>query len=77
MRAISMANPDLQLLTDAAKSLEPILGELLFVGGCATALLMTDGAAADVRATAAPNWCGKFNLRRAMCVLISRSKSRS
>jgi len=46
-----MANPNLQLLTDAAKLLEPILGELVFVGGCATALLITDRAAADVRPT--------------------------
>jgi hypothetical protein len=42
-----MANPNLQLLTDAAKLLEPLLGELVFVGGCATALLITDSAAAD------------------------------
>jgi hypothetical protein len=46
-----MANPNLQLLTDAAKLLQPILGELVFVGGCATALLITDSAAADVRPT--------------------------
>jgi hypothetical protein len=46
-----MANPNLQLLTDAAKLLTPILGELVFVGGCATALLITDKAAADVRPT--------------------------
>jgi hypothetical protein len=46
-----MANPNLQLLTDAAKLLESILGELVFVGGCATALLITDKAAADVRPT--------------------------
>jgi hypothetical protein len=46
-----MANPNLQLLTDAAKLLEPILRELVFVGGCATALLITDKAAADVRPT--------------------------
>jgi hypothetical protein len=46
-----MANPNLQLLTDAAKLLEPILGELVFLGGCATALLITDNAAADVRPT--------------------------
>jgi hypothetical protein len=46
-----MANPNLQLLTDAAKLLKPILGELVFVGGCATALLITDNAAADVRPT--------------------------
>jgi hypothetical protein len=46
-----MANPNLQLLTDAAKLLAPILGELVFVGGCATALLITDNAAVDVRPT--------------------------
>jgi|HubBroStandDraft_1064217.scaffolds.fasta_scaffold17314_3 hypothetical protein len=46
-----MANPNLQLLTDAAELLEPILGELVFLGGCATALLITDTAAADVRPT--------------------------
>jgi hypothetical protein len=43
-----MANPNLQLLTDADKLLRSILGELVFVGGCATALLITDSAAADV-----------------------------
>lgn len=37
-----MANPNLQLLVDAAKLLKPILGELVFVGGCTTALLITD-----------------------------------
>jgi hypothetical protein len=46
-----MANPNLELLRDAAKLLEPLLGELVFVGGCATALLITDKAAADVRPT--------------------------
>jgi hypothetical protein len=44
-----MANPDFQLLVDAAKLLKPILAELVFVGGCTTALLITDKAAADVR----------------------------
>ena len=46
-----MANPNYQLLVDAAKLLRPILGELVFVGGCATGLLITDKAAADVRPT--------------------------
>lgn len=46
-----MANPNLQLLVDAAKLLKPILGELVFVGGCTTGLLITDEAAADVRPT--------------------------
>jgi hypothetical protein len=46
-----MANPNVALLTDAARLLEPLLQELVFVGGCATALLITDKAAADVRPT--------------------------
>jgi hypothetical protein len=46
-----MANPNLELLTDAAKLLDPLLSELVFVGGCATALLITDTAAAEVRPT--------------------------
>jgi hypothetical protein len=46
-----MANPNLELLTDAAKLLDPLLNELVFVGGCATALLITDTAAAEVRPT--------------------------
>lgn len=40
-----MANPNFQLLVDAAKLLRPVLGELVFVGGCATGLLITDKAA--------------------------------
>ena len=46
-----MANRNLKLLVDAAKLLRPILGELVFVGGCATGLLITDKAASDVRPT--------------------------
>jgi hypothetical protein len=46
-----MANPNFQLFVDAAKLLKPILGELVFVGGCTTALLITDKAAAEVRPT--------------------------
>src|SRR5215472_1426180 len=46
-----MANPNLQLLVDAARLLKPILSELVFVGGCTTGLLITDEAAADVRPT--------------------------
>jgi hypothetical protein len=43
-----MAHPNFQLLVDAAKLLKAILGELVFVGGCAIALLITDKGAADV-----------------------------
>jgi len=46
-----MANPNYRLLVEAAKLLRPILGELVFVGGCTTGLLITDKAAADVRPT--------------------------
>jgi hypothetical protein len=46
-----MANPNLKLLVDTAKPPKPILAELVFVGGCITALLITDKAAADVRPT--------------------------
>lgn len=46
-----MANPNFQLLVDAAQLLKPVLGELVFVGGCTTGLLITDKAAADVRPT--------------------------
>src|SRR5215470_12751778 len=46
-----MANRNLKLLVDAAKLLKPILGDLVFVGGCTTGLLITDKAAAEVRPT--------------------------
>ena len=46
-----MANRNLKLLVEAAKLLKPILGELVFVGGCTTGLLITDKAAAEVRPT--------------------------
>ena len=46
-----MANPNFQLLVDAAKLLKPIFGEVVFVGGCTTALLITDKVAADLRTT--------------------------
>jgi len=46
-----MANHNFRLLVDAAKLLKPILGELVFVGGCTTALLITDNAAREVRPT--------------------------
>ena len=44
-----MSKHDLDLLIEAARFLKPLLGELVFVGGSTTALLITDKAAADVR----------------------------
>jgi hypothetical protein len=46
-----MANRNLELLTGVARLLRPMLSDLVFVGGCTTALLITDTAAAEVRPT--------------------------
>ncbi|HEX4602933.1 MAG TPA: hypothetical protein VH724_02995 [Candidatus Angelobacter sp.] len=46
-----MANRNLELLARVALLLRPLLGDLVFVGGCTTALLITDKAAAEVRPT--------------------------
>ena len=46
-----MPHPNLELLETAAAKLKPLLSEIVFVGGCATDLLITDPAAAPVRVT--------------------------
>lgn len=46
-----MSRRNLELLIDAAELLRPLLDQLVFVGGCTTALLVTDPAAAEVRPT--------------------------
>jgi hypothetical protein len=46
-----MSKHNLELLVEAARLLQPLLGELVFVGGSTTALLITDKAAAEVRPT--------------------------
>jgi hypothetical protein len=46
-----MPNRNLELLTTVARLLRPLLDDLVFVGGCTTALLITDPAAAEVRPT--------------------------
>lgn len=46
-----MANRNVELLTKAARLLRPMLGDLVFLGGCTTTLLITDPAAAEVRPT--------------------------
>jgi hypothetical protein len=46
-----MANPNLELLELAAERLRQLLSEIVFVGGCATGLLIDDPAAAPVRGT--------------------------
>ena len=46
-----MPNPNIELLKCVARRLGPLLHEVVFVGGCATGLLITDEAAAEVRPT--------------------------
>jgi predicted nucleotidyltransferase len=46
-----MANPNLQLLLAMARALGPLRERVVFVGGCATGLLITNAAATDIRAT--------------------------
>jgi hypothetical protein len=50
-RCRRMPNPNLELLELAAEQLRPLLSEIVFVGGCATGLLIDDPAAAPVRGT--------------------------
>jgi hypothetical protein len=44
-------NPNLEIMEIAAHALGPLCDELVFLGGCAAALLITDQAAPPVRAT--------------------------
>jgi len=44
-------NPNIEILEVAAQALGPICEELVFLGGCAAALLITDSAAPPVRVT--------------------------
>ena len=46
-----MESPNLELLTNAAELLKPLLDELVFVGGCIAALLITDQASGNARPT--------------------------
>ena len=46
-----MANPNLELLTQMAQAMGPVREQVVFVGGCATGLLLTQPEVAEVRAT--------------------------
>jgi hypothetical protein len=46
-----MQNPNLNLLLETAHRLKPLLDEVVFVGGCTTALLITDPGAEAIRPT--------------------------
>lgn len=46
-----MADPNRELFERVVRLLEPVLEDLVFVGGCATGMLITDAAAAGIRST--------------------------
>jgi hypothetical protein len=48
---VNPADPNLPLLESVAHALGPLCDRFVFVGGCATGLLVTDRAASPVRAT--------------------------
>ena len=51
-----MADPNVELLARVATALGDLRERVTFVGGCATALLITDPAAAPVRVADAPSF---------------------
>ncbi|MFN5348100.1 MAG: hypothetical protein ACK5A0_00935 [Polaromonas sp.] len=46
-----MANPNMALLVAIAQAMGPVCDQLVFVGGCATGLLVDDAGLMDVRPT--------------------------
>jgi hypothetical protein len=48
---VAVKDINLQMLCLVARRLEPLLDRLIFLGGCTTALFITDEAAPDVRVT--------------------------
>jgi len=47
----SRATAQRALLEFAARKLDDLVGEFVFLGGCSTALFITDSASPDVRST--------------------------
>src|SRR3989442_3955296 len=46
-----MNDPNVKLLEAAVRVLEPLLNELVFIGGCTTGLLISDAGASGIRVT--------------------------
>ncbi len=46
-----MANPNMALLVGMARAMGPLCDQVVFVGGCATGLLLDDAGLMDVRPT--------------------------
>lgn len=48
---VKAQNPNIELLLLAVSQLGDLVDEMVFIGGCATGLLITDAAAPPIRAT--------------------------
>ena len=59
-------NPNIEILEIAVSKLDDLVTRLVFLGGCATGLLMTDEAAPPIRSTGAR----VFLAIRSMAVII-------
>lgn len=70
-----MTNPNLTLLALMAQRLQPLLHEIVFVGGCATGLLVTDTASAPVRMTTDVDAMAEIVSRAAYYELADRLKA--
>ncbi|TKB06580.1 hypothetical protein [Desulforhopalus sp. IMCC35007] len=46
-----ITNPNIEILEIAVELLDELIDQLVFLGGCATGLLLTDMAAPPIRAT--------------------------
>ncbi|HLJ29420.1 MAG TPA: hypothetical protein VKY85_22115 [Candidatus Angelobacter sp.] len=67
-----MANPNLELLIRVARLVRPMLDDLVFVGGCTTALMITDAAAAEIRSTYDVDSIAEINSYAEYAVLSER-----
>ena len=48
---VNVQNPNMELLLLAVNQLGDLVDEMVFIGGCATGLLITDAAAPQIRVT--------------------------
>lgn len=69
-------NPNLEILEIAAQALGPLCDELVFLGGCATALQITDSAAPPVRVTRDVDTIAEVATAREYRVLEKRLRER-
>ena len=68
-------NPNLIITEAVAKRLGPLLPDLVFVGGCATGLLITDPASAPVRPTRDVDVIGELTSYAKYAVLSDRLRA--